>query len=131
MAVRGIRGAVQVASNRKELIHRGTQRMLRAIVRRNRVGLDDIAGVFLTATSDLDADFPAYGARAMGWTTVPLLCARELEIPGGMPRVIRVLVLANSDRPQREIEHVYLGAAARLRPDWKKRKTRGSPHRKG
>ena len=81
MPVRGIRGAIQVAANRKALIHRATQRMLRAIVRQNGIDVDEIAGVFLTATAALDADFPAYGARAMGWTTVPLLCARELEIP--------------------------------------------------
>ena len=118
MAVRGIRGAIQVAGNRKALIHRATQRMLRAIVRQNGIDVGEIAGVFLTATADLDADFPAYGARAMGWTTVPLLCARELEIPRSMPRVIRALVLVNTGRAQREMRHAYLGKAACLRPDW-------------
>lgn len=117
MGVRGIRGAVPVKANTKAAIAAATRRLLRAIVARNRARPEDIAGVILTATPDLNADFPAYAARALGWTHVPLICAQEIAVPGAMPRLVRAMVFVNTDAAQADIGHVYLDGAARLRPD--------------
>lgn len=117
MKVRGIRGAVQVEANTPEAILDGAQRLLREMVRANGVEPDDVAAVIFTCTSDLNAAFPAEAARALGWDRVPLLCSREMEVPGSMGRVLRVLMLVNTTMTQEEVVHVYLGEAERLRPD--------------
>ena len=115
--VRGVRGAVQVKKNNKKEIFVGTQKLLQKIVKENNISLEDIASIFLTATVDLDADFPAYAVREMGWNSVPLLCAQELDVPNSVKRVIRVLVHVNCDKSQNEIKHQYLGATKKLRKD--------------
>jgi chorismate mutase len=117
MPVRGIRGAVPVRTNTRPAIAAATRGLLQRMVSLNGVGLSDIAGVILTATPDLNADFPATAIRAGGWRDVPLLCAQEIDVPGSMRSLIRALIFFNTDRPQRDIRHVYLGAAVRLRPD--------------
>lgn len=114
---RGIRGAVRVDKNTRESIFKATQRLLEAVVAANGVVPDDIVSVFFTATADIDADYPAYAAREMGWVTVPLLCAHEMKVPGSMGRVIRVLIHVNTEKMQKEIVHQYLGETAKLRPD--------------
>lgn len=115
--IRGIRGAIQVRANTKAAIAAATQELLHHLVRENRFRLPDVAAAFFTVTADLNADFPAFAARQIGWGDVPLLCASEIPVRGAMPRVVRVLLLVNSRRPQAAIRHGYLGAAARLRPD--------------
>ena len=117
MAVRGIRGATTATANTKEAIAAATQTLLRGMVTTNRIEDDQIISVFFTVTTDLNADFPAASARAMGWTDIPLLDAQEMEVPGGLPRVIRVLMHVDTDLTRGEIAHVYLGAAESLRPD--------------
>ena len=113
--VRGIRGAVQANKNSKKEIFVATQRLLRKIVKENNINLEDIVSIFLTATVDLNADFPAYAVRELGWNSVPLLCAQELDVPNSMKKVIRVLVHVNCDKSQHEIKHQYLGATKKLR----------------
>ena len=83
----------------------------------NGLEVDDFISVIFTATSDLVSEFPAYAARQLGFGEVPLLCARELEIAGSMPRVVRMLAHVESDLPRAEITHVYLHGAAALRTD--------------
>lgn len=117
MAVRAIRGAVDVAANTRDAISDATRRLLTAVCEANDLDASMIISVFFTQTTDLDADFPAAAARAMGWTDVPLLDAQELDVVGAMPRIIRVLVHVETDQPRVAIKHVYLGGAARLRPD--------------
>ncbi len=117
MAVRGIRGAIQVAENSAAAISSATQQLLRAMVEANDLKTESIASAFFTVTTDLNADYPASAARAMGWTQVPLLDAQEIEVPGTMPRVIRVLLHVETARTQAGIRHIYLGAAAKLRTD--------------
>ena len=78
---------------------------------------EDIASVLFTVTDDLHSAFPATAARQIGWDMVPLMDAREIAVPNSLERVIRVLILWNTDLRQSEIQHVYLGAAAQLRPD--------------
>lgn len=122
MPVRGIRGAIDVARNSKEEILSRTGELLRALVRANRIKADDVAAAIFSLTPDLDAEFPAIAARRMGWTDVPLMCAAELDIPGGMKRIVRILLLVNTAVPPKRIRHQYLGKTPALRPDLAARK---------
>ena len=126
MPVRGIRGAVNIASNTKEEILSKSRELLEAIVRANKVKPQDIATAIFTLSPDLNADFPAYAARQMGWRDVPLMCARELDVPGAMEKVIRVLLLVNSKIPASKIKHQYLGDTPKLRPDLAQKGPKGA-----
>lgn len=118
MPVRGIRGAVAAAQNEPEAILAATRDLLLAILEANRdLRPADIGSAFFTLTEDLTAAYPALAARQLGWSQVPLLCSREIPVPDGLPRCIRVLIHWNTDLPQEAIQHVYLGEAACLRPD--------------
>jgi chorismate mutase len=114
---RGIRGAITVDADDSAAITHATERLLREIVGRNEIELDDIASVLFTLTPDLHASFPALAARDMGWVTVPMLHAVEIAVPGALGKCIRVLMHVNTTRTAAEIEHVYLDGAAVLRPD--------------
>lgn len=114
--VAGIRGAVSVKENNREEILSSTRQLLREMVEANSIGIEDIASVIFTATTDLDAAFPAEAAREMGWTAAALLDAVEIPVPGSMPRVVRVLILVNVPEDFNP-RHVYLGNCKKLRPD--------------
>jgi chorismate mutase len=118
--LRAIRGAVTVERDEALCIYAATRQLLTAIAERNGIiATDDIVSVIFTVTADLRSAFPALAAREMGWGDVPLLCTMEIPVPGALPRVIRVMVHVESERPRTAIEHVYLGAAQTLRPDLK------------
>jgi chorismate mutase len=118
MSVCGVRGATVAAENTSQAILAATQELLLAMLRANPgLATVDIASAFFTVTEDLDANYPALAARGIGWVQVPMLCAREIPVPGGMPRIIRVLLHWNTDQSQADIRHVFLGEAAKLRPD--------------
>jgi len=117
MSVRGIRGATTVTANLGPHIIEATERLLREMTGANGVLPEDLAAVFFTTTSDLNAEFPAAAARALGWRKVPLLCSTEIEVPGRIASCIRVLMLVNTEATQAQVKHVYLEGAARLRPD--------------
>ncbi len=114
---RGVRGATTVPENSREAILRETRRLLALMIHLNGIRAEDVASAILTTTPDLNAEFPALAARQLGWKHVPLLCGHEMNVPDQLPRVVRVLVHWNTDKTQREIIHVYLGEAAKLRPD--------------
>ncbi|MEO8694368.1 MAG: chorismate mutase [Acidimicrobiales bacterium] len=84
---------------------------------RNHVDLDDVISIFFTATDDLHCMFPAEAARTMGLSDIPLMCARELDITGGMPRCVRVMAQVESHHARSAVEHIYHGDARSLRPD--------------
>lgn len=118
MSVRGIRGAITVEKNEADAILKATEELLSEMIRLNQVAAEDVASVLITTTEDLDAAFPARAARSFpGWTYVPVMCAREIPVPGSLPRCIRVMMHVNTERGQREIEHVFLRDAVQLRPD--------------
>jgi chorismate mutase len=118
MGVRGIRGAITVDNNTREAICQAAQLLLEEMVARNQVLPEDIASVLITATEDLDAAFPAQAARALsGWDNVPLMCAREIPVPGSLPHCLRVMMLVNTEKQADEIRHVFLRDAVKLRPD--------------
>jgi chorismate mutase len=116
--LRGIRGAITVSANRKEEIESQTERLMREIIEQNDLDSETIASVFISVTDDLDAGFPAASVRKIdGFTYVPVMCMREIPVPGSLPLAIRIMVHANTDRSQREIKHIYLEEAVKLRPD--------------
>lgn len=118
MPVRGVRGATVAANNQSEAILTATRELLEAILAANPgMQLQDIASALFTLSEDLCAAYPAEAARAIGWQQVPLICGREIPVPGGLPRCIRVLLHWNTNLPQADIQHVYLGETAVLRPD--------------
>ena len=118
MPIRGIRGATTVTADEPELILQATRELLEEILAENdEMKPEDVASVVFTVTDDLNSTFPAQGARQMGWGLVPMMCAREIPVPGSLRRVIRVLVHWNTDVPQNKITHVYLRDAVKLRPD--------------
>ena len=117
MPVRAVRGATQlVTDTREEMLDRVAE-MVSEVMTANRLEVDDFISVIFTATSDLVSEFPAYAARQLGFGEIPLLCARELEIEGSMPRVVRMLAHVESDLPRADMTHVYLHGAAALRTD--------------
>jgi chorismate mutase len=117
--LRGIRGAVNVDMNERSSILKATMQLLKKIVSENEVEVEEIVSVFLTTTKDINAEFPAYALREMGWKYVPVLCVQEIDVPGSLKRVIRVLVNAYVNKTQKEIKHQYLGKTINLRPDLK------------
>jgi chorismate mutase len=117
VAVRAIRAAIQIDTNDREQILEGASELVRALLQRNDLTNDDLISIVFTATPDLTAEFPAYAARLMGMTDVPLLCATEIAVPGAMPRVLRLLAHVETDRPRSALVHPYLRGAAALRRD--------------
>ncbi len=118
-AVRGIRGATTAEVNEPAAITSATAELLLMLRDLNGLRPEDIAYIWFTVTEDLDAAFPADAARAtLGWTEVPLICSREIPVPGALARCIRVLVAWNTDRTQGQVQHVYMRGARSLRPGW-------------
>ena len=116
MRLRALRGAITVDENSSDAILEGTEELLRAILQRNELTGDDLVSCIFTTTDDLNAEFPAVAARRIGLSAVPLLGAREMNRPGALERVIRVLVHCYSE-PERPAQHVYLRDAVQLRQD--------------
>jgi chorismate mutase len=125
VAVRAVRGATQLDEDVREHMLDRVAEMVLDSMSANGLEVDDFISVIFTATSDLVSEFPAYAARQLGFGEVPLLCARELEIAGSMPRVVRMLAHVETDLPRADITHVYLHGAAALRTDLTR--TRSTP----
>jgi chorismate mutase len=116
MRLRALRGAVTVDRNDADSILEGTEELVREVMERNQLAAEDMVSCIFTCTPDLDAEFPAVAARRLGLDGVPLICAREIDVPDALPRVIRLMVhcYADDGRPS---QHVYLREAAGLRRD--------------
>jgi chorismate mutase len=121
MPVRGIRGATTATANTAEAITEATDELLRALVEANDLDVSEISFCYLTTTVDLNAEFPAYAARRLGWVDVPLLCGHDMNVrlpnPRGVPMCIRILLLYNTEQPQKAMHHVYLRGAAAIKAD--------------
>ena len=117
MAVRAVRGATQLEEDSRDHMLDRVAEMVLDVMHSNGLDVDDFISVIFTATSDLNSEFPAYAARQLGFGEVPLICARELEIDGSMPRVVRMLAHVETDLPRAEVTHCYLHGAAALRSD--------------
>ena len=104
------------ANERADILD-GTTELVGEVMSRNSLAPDDVISVVFTATPDLNAEFPALAARKIGFHDVPLLCASEIAVPGAMPRVVRLLMHVETDKPRSALEHVYLRGAVALRLD--------------
>jgi chorismate mutase len=117
VSVRAVRGATQLDEDVREHMLERVEEMVRDVMASNGLEVDDFISIIFTATSDLVSEFPAYAARQLGFSDVPLLCARELEIERSMPRVVRMMAHVETDLPRADLTHVYLHGAAALRRD--------------
>ena len=117
MAVRAIRGAIQVDADTRDDVLEGSAELVKAVLERNGLSADDIISIMFTATPDVHSEFPAVAARELGLGDVPLMCAQELAIAGAMPMVIRLMAHVNTTLARNQITHVYLRGATALRRD--------------
>lgn len=116
MKLRALRGATTVQQNDADAILNATEELVRAVMDRNALAPGDMVSCIFTCTEDLDAEFPAVAARKLGMSAVPLLCAKEVSVPGSLPRVIRLLLHYYAEDSV-EVHHVYLREAVALRRD--------------
>lgn len=117
MYCRGIRGATTTDANTSEAILQATRELLVMLIEANDLDSADVGSVIFTTTPDLNADFPALAARQLGWHDVALMCGHEMQVPGALPKCIRILIHWNTPKSQSEIKHVYIRGARHLRPD--------------
>lgn len=119
MSLRGIRGATTVNQNTESDILSETTLLLTALFTENKLDTDEIASIFFSVTPDLTAQFPAVAARRMGLSSTPLFCMTEIPVPGSLPLCIRILIHVNTELTQKEVRHIYLNHAEKLRPELK------------
>ena len=115
LVCRGIRGATTARENTPEAIYGATRELLSRLIEANRIEEENVAAVYFTATPDLNAAFPAAAARQLGWNNTALLDATEIAVPGSLAKCVRVLILYNTEKTQREIVNVYLNGTDVLR----------------
>lgn len=115
--IRGVRGAIQAEVNEESAILTAAEKLMRRIIETNNVTEERVSAVFFTVTEDLNAAYPAAVRKNIGWNLVPLLCSQEIPVPGSLPRVIRILILFETEVKPELIRHQYIGAARVLRPD--------------
>ena len=117
MSVRAIRGATQVVANSPEAIAAGVKELLTEILAANALTPSDVISVLFTASPDLNAAFPAAFAREVGFESVPLICAVEIDVPGALERTIRLMAHIETEKSVKEVSHIYLHGAKALRRD--------------
>lgn len=117
MAVRAIRGAIQLDVDEREHLLACTRELVGEVLRANALPVEDVISIVFTATPDLRSEFPALAARELGLGDVPLLCAAEIDVPGALPRVVRLMAHAELATPRADVRHVYLRGATALRRD--------------
>jgi chorismate mutase len=117
MAVRAIRGAIQLDSDEREHLLRSTAELLTKTLHANNIENSQLISIMFTATPDITSEFPAVAARELGIIDVPLMCFVEMDVAGALPRVIRLMVHADVATPRSEIQHIYLRGATALRQD--------------
>ena len=115
LACRGIRGATTTEENTDSAIYTATRELLSQLIEANQLTEENVAAAYFTVTPDLNAAFPAAAARQLGWNTTALMCSTEIPVPGSLPQCIRIMVLYNTEKPQREIVNIYLKGAESLR----------------
>lgn len=117
MAVRAIRGAIQLDSDERSHLLKSTAELVTKVLHENGLDASDLISIWFTATPDLVSEFPALAARELGLGDVPLMCSVEMAVAGSMPRVIRLMMHVETSKSRSEIKHVYLRGAAALRTD--------------
>ncbi len=118
MVTRAIRGATTVEEDREELVLQATEALIIEMVEQNDIEIEDIASVIVSTTTDVNSVFPARAIRSIeGWAYVPVMCTHEMDVPGAIQKCIRLMMHVNTNKTQREMEHIYQNEAVRLRPD--------------
>lgn len=117
MSVRAVRGATQVEANTAESITAATQELLLEIMAANSLSAEDVISVLFTSSPDLNATFPAAAARSVGFESTPLICSVEIDVPGALPRTVRVMAHIETNLPKSDVAHIYLHGAKALRRD--------------
>lgn len=117
MAVRAIRGAIQLDVDEREHLLASTRELVSEVMRANALSSEQLISIIFTVTADLRSEFPAVAARELGLGDVPLLCTVEIDVPGALPRVVRLMAHADLDVPRAQVQHVYLRGATALRLD--------------
>lgn len=121
MTVRGLRGATTIEQDEAKDVLEATENLVKEIAKANDVLPEDIISVLISTTLDIESTFPAKAVRSIdGWKYVPVMCTHEMNVPGGLPRCIRILMHANCEIPQKDVVHIYQNDAVQLRPDLKK-----------
>jgi chorismate mutase len=116
--IRGVRGAITVKADKPEEILAETRRLVLEMAKENRIEPEDVASVIVSTTTDISSAFPAKAVRTIDqWTYVPVMCTHEMDVPGSMPLCIRIMMHVNTAISQKEIKHIYLNEAVKLRPD--------------
>lgn len=117
MPIRALRGAIDVGENSRQAILDAATVLLRSLIDANDIVPQAVISAIFTATSDLNRAYPAEAARRLGWIEAALICVQEMDVVNSMPMCLRVAVLWETDRPQSEMRHRYLGKTEALRPD--------------
>ncbi|WOV85428.1 chorismate mutase [Sporosarcina jeotgali] len=121
MTVRGVRGATTVSQDEQQAVLEATGQLVQTMASENKLKADDIVSVLISTTVDVQSAFPAKAVRTIeGWTYVPVMCMHEMDVSGGMPLCIRVLMHVNTEMSQQDVVHVYQNEAVQLRPDLKR-----------
>ena len=116
--IRGFRGATTISENNATEIMEETKKLVLEMVRQNNIKSNAISHVFFSVTNDIDAAFPAKVARELpGWTHVPVMCMKEIDVPESLKLCIRVMLVAETTLEQEQVKHVFLNNAVKLRPD--------------
>ena len=117
MPIRAIRGAIQLEADEREHLLSSTRELVEAVMTANALDSAHLISILFTVTADLRSEFPAVAARELGMGDVPLLCTTEIDVPGALPRVVRLMAHAEMDVPRSKVQHVYLRGAVALRRD--------------
>ncbi|WP_413368076.1 chorismate mutase [Lysinibacillus sp. 3P01SB] len=116
--IRGVRGATTIPIDKEDFVWAETAFLVVEMAKENNIVPEDIASITISTTTDIKSAFPAKSVRSMdGWQYVPIMCTHEMDVPGGLPLCIRVLMHVNTEAAQQDIKHVYLHDAVKLRPD--------------
>jgi chorismate mutase len=115
--LRGVRGATTAETNTREAILTATSELLSLMIEANQIDPADVASAIFTTTIDLNADYPALAARALGWHDVALMCMHEMNVPHGLKMCVRILLHWNTAVAAPDVKHVYIKGAVNLRPD--------------
>ncbi len=118
--IRGVRGAITVELDEETVILDAAERLVKEMIGKNAIIADDVASVFVSVTDDLTSAFPAKVIRLQeGWTYVPVMCMKEIDVPNALQKCIRIMIHVNTNKAQKDINHIYLERAIQLRPDLK------------
>ncbi|MFJ8261316.1 chorismate mutase [Rummeliibacillus sp. NPDC094406] len=116
--IRGVRGAITIEHDDAELVLQDTTKLMQSIIAANQINPEDVASVVISTTPDIVSAFPAKAVRTLpNWNYVPVMCMHEMNVPGALPLCIRALVHVNTEVTQKDIQHIYLNDAVKLRPD--------------